>query len=352
MAWSWLPITPYLLLVAAAPAAGRTVEIAVVADTESADRLKRTLVELLGRLQIAVRFSRIEEVDLGRVSAGAANQDPLVARVWLDAQEGPQHPATAGLYVLDPVAGRMLVRQIPLPQGLDELAREQIAHVIADAVGAVLEGREVGAPLEEVRPFLPTGSGRSTGPAAPDFGRRSLELGAGLLYEVQRFSDGQALTKGPGLLVGVMSRGAWAALGGVLLAEARETVDVAGDRVGLRLAQVHLRALATVDLPLTKRLSLFTGLGAAAEIVRMEPSSSEAGVELTPARRRVSLAISGLVGLSMRLSYFSFMAAGTADGPPRTRYVVERAAGRDSLLSTSPVRPGIMVAVTLNMDGP
>src|SRR5436189_68309 len=62
------------------------------------------------------------------------------ARVWIDARD----PARTTLYLADGAWERVLVRTVATPQALDEVAREEIGHIVQDAVAALRAGLHIG----------------------------------------------------------------------------------------------------------------------------------------------------------------------------------------------------------------
>ncbi len=323
----------------------QSVELVVSADSESAVRLEGVLTELLGRIRITLTVHRVDKLDTRQIFTTPAADAHIIARVWIDATDGTQ----ANVYLLDPPSARLLVRQVPMADGLDELAREQVAHIIGDAVGALRAGRSVGLPVEDVRASLamPAAS-PSTGPISPV---RQLVWEAGIMYELQGFSS-VAAPHGFGAMVGAMNRGPTLSLGGTVVVVSRAKIEADNERVRLGLAPLDFRLIGTLELPLRGRLSLAAGLGAVIDVIQIRPATELPAVQLAKARSRVAILATGFVGLSWRLRRFSLLAAVVADGgPSSTRYYVETGDGRETLVDGWPVRPGVFLALKYGGGG-
>ncbi len=70
---------------------------------------------------------------------------PSLARVLLDFTVTGQ----ATLFLIDPPRGRVYVRRMALPHGLDAVARASVRFVIEQSIDAILEGREIGVSRDE-----------------------------------------------------------------------------------------------------------------------------------------------------------------------------------------------------------
>ena len=126
-----------------------------------------------------------------------------------EASPEPEEPA-AVVYLVDGSWDRVLVRTVPLDEGLDEVARQELAEILAAGVEGILAGAAPGRPREEVRrdlgievpapppPESPPIEAPPVPPAEPTFGDRfSLALGAA--YEPEGFAGGSIVAHGFGL---------------------------------------------------------------------------------------------------------------------------------------------------------
>jgi hypothetical protein len=250
------------------PEGARRVDLHIAALEPQADAMEKVARELLGRLDVDVRVTRIPRLDLRVVVTPQPDADPAVARVWIDLMgEGP-----ATLYVVDAPWERVLVRH--LPPASDEVLREAVGHILETAVDALLRGGHLGVereklalvaqPAAEAPPLLP--------PRAPRPSPENLfygELGAS--YEAQLFGRGGVVRQGPeasvfaGIARGRIRPGVWASV------QYRFPVVVEDAPVGLRFDSVAVRALAVADVGLTNRLAMRLGVGGGLEFDRVTP---------------------------------------------------------------------------------
>ena len=92
-------------------------------------------------------------------------QDLLSQEPWADPQRATvwivmQHPQWVRLVFADPLIQRFLVRDIPLPQGLDDLGRETVAQVVESSMLSLREG-SVGMSRSDVKTMFPPSSSGS-----------------------------------------------------------------------------------------------------------------------------------------------------------------------------------------------
>src|SRR4051794_15777432 len=111
----------------------RHVEIKMVAANESWPALQAVLSELLSRLQVTVHYTSIASVDAHQILNEHSEDAPSVARIWIDMRD----PTRVTLYLTGAREERVLVRHVPLLTRLDEVAREEIAHIVEATVEAL-----------------------------------------------------------------------------------------------------------------------------------------------------------------------------------------------------------------------
>ena len=98
----------------------RHVEIKMVARQE--DRaLVAVLSELLDRLQGTTTYAPVPDLETEEMWTPHPNSPGAVARAWIDLRE----PKVVTLYLTGDGQDRVLIRQVPLPTNLDEVAREE-----------------------------------------------------------------------------------------------------------------------------------------------------------------------------------------------------------------------------------
>jgi hypothetical protein len=319
---------------AATPAAAVALEVAA-ADARDGDALAQVARELLGRLSVEVRASTVAHVDLAAVVApprelGAA--EPLLARVWIDWRA----PGRATLYLRDARRDRVLVRQVERPEGGEELAREELGHILETACEGLLAGGEVGEPRAGVAPrLLPPSATAEAAPASPADGPSRLRLA--LLYEAGTLAPEAPLTHGPeaSIVVGLGAPRAWR-LAAWSTAQLRLPVHAADETgAGVELEAVAWRALLALERPLSPRATGRAGLGGGVDVVRARPEASSPDVAvLAPAFTRAFAVGRAALALDLRLARRTWLVATLAADVDVTgqRYTFARGGGGDELV--------------------
>lgn len=333
------------------PSQARSVHVRIAAADEERVQLERVLLELMQRLSV-----ELEVTDAGvRAPAGAA----YVARAFIDLRDSSE----AALYVHDPARDRVLERRVTRTQGGQELLREELGHMVLAAVEALLAGADVGAPSAEVPEAAahvvpapsPTPAPINVPPPSVQDGEPDTEkstpawsVRGAILYEIQGLGHGPGVAHGPVIAADIGLPWSWP-LGLMLSAQYRFPFEIEPDPVGMRTQTFALRALPVAQLPLSAVSALRFGLGAGADVTRIEPERSGDRFE-TSARRTLVLAVGrALAGVDLRLSpVLSLRAAVAADiDLDRARYVLE-SDGRESTI-TEPwrVRPALWLGAAL-----
>ena len=114
----------------AAPAAPRPANVTLIGLNSAGGGVREVVAELLSREGFSVSWS---ERDSSRPQdfLDRNGEKALAAMdVWIDLSS----PSEAHLYFRDAQANRFFIRSLPLGQGIDELAKEEIGHVVASAV--------------------------------------------------------------------------------------------------------------------------------------------------------------------------------------------------------------------------
>lgn len=255
--------------------APRHAEVTFVAPTDDVQGLEIVLGELLARLEVSVRFMRVPNVDTRQILVEHATDVPAVARAWIDLRDS----ARVTMFLSGAHQDRLLIRQVPLVNRVDEIARQEIAHIVEATVDALLVGGRIGVVTEEGlgAKALPPSTGR-----VPQPGPR-LDLGVG--YEAAGWSLKYGPLHGPAMYLGLML-GSGSLKGGLLLSgqfrlsstvnskdSAQPPPELSGT-VFARLDQGSVRALAFVAAPVGKRWTFQGGLGGGIDWIRFSPSTS------------------------------------------------------------------------------
>jgi hypothetical protein len=215
-------------------------EITLVGETEASASVKEVVVELLARDRASVVWitrKQFQPRDIfdRRVTWGVA--------AWIDLSAS----AEARLYFRDASADRFFIRALPLARGIDEIAKEEIAHIVSNAVSALHQGSGETLTRSEAREalHLRPASEEEPEPAAPSLPLRftlaalaGAQLLAADLPVVAKGALSFALTRGPAWNRVGGSFGAWLDLGYQLPGHYRGTavgadVQAFGARVGM-----------------------------------------------------------------------------------------------------------------------
>jgi hypothetical protein len=342
------PAAPAAPAAAPTPAPAREVVLEIAAeDARDGDALAQVARELLGRLGVGVRAALVSRVELAAVVASpppGTVPDAHLARVWIDWRT----PGRATLYLLDARRDRVLVRQVERPAGGEELAREELGHILETACEGLLAGGEVGEPRAGMAPLLapPAPAPPAAGaPAAGGEGRS--RLSAAVLYEAAALAPEAPLTHGPeaSLFLDVRPGAARArpwAYGAWATAQLRLPVRADdGGGAGVELQAFALRALLAIERGLSARAVARAGLGGGVDVVhaRPEASPSDAAV-LAPAFTRAFAVGRAAVALDLRLARWTWLVACVAADVDVTgqRYAFARGGGGEDLV----VRPWVV----------
>lgn len=308
--------------------------------------LRAALRDLLDRVGVAATFFETPRVTLDAVLSQPARGD-LAARVWIDLPA----PAQARLFVLDAAGDRVFVRSFALDHGLDEVARETLAHVVADAVDALAHGAVIGVHRDTLRPVTPPPPPPPS-PAAPAAPARTVPLPRGWRAHVMAL--GEAQLRGPALAAGASASlgvswpvGAWRfgarATGRYAVAASFETAPFA-----LRTSEVALRAMAFAQGPRWGRLALEGALGAGVDLVAVSAfTASDAQWVATPAPLFAApVARAELVARVALGGAFALVAGAAVEAElSASRYVATRDGAAQPVLAPWPLRPSLTLGV-------
>jgi hypothetical protein len=327
----------------AAPEVVLEVAAAQAADSEAIAQVAR---ELLGRLSVQVRAAQVRKIDLAAIATapvapppGATGGDAPLARVWIDWMT----PGRATLYLLDARRDRLLVRQVERPAGGEELAREELGHILETACEGLLAGSEVGVPRAGVVPLLVPPAPRppvavTSPPPAPEPARWQLAV----LYEAATLAPQARLTHGPMLSLLASTRAAGPRLGLWGTAQLRLPVRADDETVGVSLQTGALRLLAAYEHPLSERAAVRVGVGGGADVVRATPEAPMPDRAVLESPRTMAFPVGrAALGLQLQLSrYVGLVGALAADvDVTGQRYVFRRASGEAAVLTPWLVRP-------------
>jgi hypothetical protein len=375
---SFLLATP----ASAGPKRGERVEV-VTAGPE-AKELEDVLRELVGYLPVKPHYARVDTVDAREVLTPPPSPAPALARVWIDLS----NPQRATVFIVDGPWERVLVRHIPLKSGVDEVAREQIAHVVSAAIDALANGAEIGLTREEVKRSLfgkdeeatpplkeepppPRHERRHPAPGssapAEDYSTRDVydwsgpaldapPLDLGLYYEVESWSGDALFVHGPAAALHSAFTRALSGPGIWVSAQYRFAVTVDRPPIGVRLHTGGLRALGTYDFPLAPGTRLRTGAGLGVDVVDIEPRLIEAGGNARPTQERTTFVplARAAVALQQRLLERTNLTVAFALDVElsNARYTVDQNGSANEVFDPWTLRPAIFLGVSSYVISP
>jgi hypothetical protein len=138
-------------------------EIVLVGVIENAARLGFELGELLSAQGIVARFRQRLTLSEQELVAQQKPGDPSRCTVWILSPKS----TTARLVFADQAHERFLIRDIPLPQGMDDVGRESVEQVIESCFLALLQGATAISRTEVQAAMGPYVEGVPEAPPAP-----------------------------------------------------------------------------------------------------------------------------------------------------------------------------------------
>jgi len=332
----------------------RYITAVMVGPERESGELEKVFVELLGRLNVTLAAVRADAFDVRTVVTPKGQSDEaLLARVWIDLRSSRE----ASLYLADRAWERVLIRTVPVQSTDDEVAREQLGHILQAAAETLLAGGLVGRPRDEVQkelgvapppppppaplPKPPPAPPKQEPPPEPEASiAPTLWLGAG--WELWAFSTPERVTHGPYLRTELeFLDGPWRPGGAVSVAyhlpivTSDQPIDVRIDALAIRLRA----QLARVLLP---ELHLRAALGGGIDLVHLDPRSEIVSAEPSP-QRWTRVPVMG-TSLGIRWLAIPSLAVETALGLEvtliDTRYIITVRDQKRLALDPWTVRPG------------
>ena len=293
-----------------------------------------------------IRWSRAPQIDAGAILERPALADAgEPARVWIDGSRSDRLRVTFVNWTTE----RFLVRDIPLPDGLNEVALETVAQVIESSVAALLAGAPVGMTREEMatelRPPPPPPIADLPPPAASLEARWEPRIGA--FYAAQAFASEVPVEHGPGLLVHLdRAHERWIA-GAWVSAQYQLPERVQSPLAGARLDTLALRGGAEVARSLGERWAVGARIGGGVDAVHIAPRSGSSATSATLTADRFSWTYAlhlALVATVRASRHVALSVAAVVDLDVNERhYDVSVDGALTRVATTWPVRPGVLV---------
>lgn len=325
------------------------VEVSVAATDGEAAALEIVLRDLLSTTGLEITIAHVSSIDPRSVVEPPKTFAPGVARVFVDVDG-----KVARVYLVDAAWARVLLRRIPLPKGLDEIAREQIGHIVASSIDALAAGATIGITRDEARTELGVKEKPLPPPAAPPppipipkpkpGPSPTASLGVG--YEGAAWSNALASHA----LDAQLSLRLPNALTFSLTGLARLPITVEHRAVGLRIDAWGVRAEAGWSPLVGSRMRFLALVGGGFDHLRIEPRAegSALGSAVRDAWNPVLRASLGLetqisTAVSGRLAFFV-----EGDLAQRTYVVVTDTGADETVVEPFRIRPGIALTIATN----
>jgi hypothetical protein len=336
---------------------GSVILLTVAAPPSDAEKLEAVAKELLERLEMQVELRRVERIDVAEVRQPLRGGPAYFARVWIAFAKSGR----ARLYLEHAARDRVLVRDVEADAHNPELVREELGHILQNAVEGLKAGEEIGAPRGEA--LKEAGDGEmppETPPPSkpkpePEPEPEHLESRArswrfGPRYELVWLGDGQRFEDGPGAVFGAIFPTASRVWGLELAGFFRRPLKIEQQPVGARLQSLALDALITFEIWRGPSALFRLGAGAEADLVRVSPFAA-AGQDVELAKSRWLKVALGRVAFTYAHDLGRFMdvevTLGAELDPGRTRYVFQQTGGATDVLSPWPVRPLVSLGATV-----
>jgi hypothetical protein len=332
-----------------------SVEIAIAAaPPDAATAVREDLEDLLARRGVTARYRRLSAVDRDEVLRPSSESPCALACIWIDL--GVATVGRALVYISATASDQVVVRSLPLPSGVDEVAREEVSHIVASSVEAL----QAGLPLPVVAERADAAIAKTTRPTpprapvvAPVAGVwASAGLGAGAAHEGS--STFALPTASLSLLVGLAHRRAapalWLSLGAF-------SSDASSDDVTLRLRGGELAALASAGTAVGKRAVARLGFGPGLELRQATPAlasgGATSGVTLDDARVDPTFFVRAAARFEVRLfDRVGLFASAACDARVVSRrYTIDHDGVTQAMFEPDVLRPSILLGVDAYLTG-
>ncbi len=335
------------------------VEIAIAAASpEAAKAVREDLEDLLAREGIAARYRSLAAVDRDEVLRPSSESPCALACIWIDL--GVATSGRAFVYISATASEQVVIRSLSLPSGVDEVAREEVSHIVASSVEALEAGRPLPAVAErddresrENRTIDKT-TRAPTSPATPVAPGLWVAAGLGAGAAHEGASELALPTASVSLLLGSEGRrGApalWLTLGAF-------SSDATSDPVALHFRGGELAALAAVGTRVGARAFARVGLGPGLELRQATPTfstgASTSGVQLDDARVDPTLFVRAAARFEVRLfGRVGLFASAACDARVVSRrYTVDRDGVTQAMFQPDFLRPSVLLGVDTTLAG-
>jgi hypothetical protein len=338
------------------PAAGGPgVEITLAAPSpEAAVAVREDLEELLARHGVTARYRRVAAVDRQEVLRPSAESPCALACIWIDL--GGSVAGRAFVYISATASDQVVIRSLPLPSGVDEVAREEVSHIVASSVEALQAGRPLpsAASPTDAAVAKTTRAPPPPTPAAPAATGLWIAAGLGAGAAHEGAQELALPTAGLSLLLGPEGRRGSPAL---WLTVGAFSSDASSDPVAVRFRGGELAALAAVGTSVGARGFARVGLGPGLELRQATPALSGAGatsgVQLDDPRIDPTFFVRAAARFEVRLfGRVGLFASAACDARVVSeRYTVNHDGVTEGMFQPDFLRPSVLIGVDATLAG-
>lgn len=304
------------------------------------------IAELLQRQGIVVSWATQQSFQPQALFTVPAQGDPVGIAVWIDLAA----PTETRLYFRDAGCEWFVIRSLSIPaqRGFDEMAKEEVGHVVASAVVALGAGSGKALTRSEAESALQPE--QKPNPVAPTnvVSAPGARLALSAFATLQAFSHSQLASESLGLAFeigrgprwgpGVRPLGAWLDLGYQVPATYEEAT------FGVDLRPLSLRAGLLWNIEQLAWVRFVAGLGGGVDVVTYQPHGDSRVFNASPEGRFLVPAAAVWSGLDLRLrEHIALTLRALADvALVRVHYDVGNGGGQSTrVLVPYGIRPGI-----------
>jgi hypothetical protein len=340
--WALLAIGPVPSPGAEPPRASE-VQIRFAGTSAQVTAVERALNELLDRDGLHASVTLETALDPVEVMARHADDERLLARVAVDMSDR----GVSSIVLVDTRLQRVLVRRVPTNPGVDQVAAEEVAHIVASSLRALSEGASIGVERAEAMAVLaiarPVAEPRL--PFSPPPSAQRWELALGAAGGAATWSENEVTV--PAIAASLIAHRTEARWGGELSLDF-STFVVRADPVSLRLTGGDAALQATFFWG----THVTVAAGPGVELIQVAPgwsSGAAGGAALAAAHWRMV----PLFRLSLRIQQrirgpWTFFGTLMADALLNdVRYTADRQGETQSLLDPWRVRPAALLGALM-----
>lgn len=321
-------------------------DIALVGPDPVVARAQSVVVELLERENVFVSTSRVDHIRPEAVLAAQAPSERRPVGAWIDVGSTRE----VLLYFRDASGQRFVLRKLALENGLDEVAIEEIGHIVKSVVLALAAGDEPALTIVQARAILQPAQHEAPKPIAPRT-THPLVAEVGVNLVAQLFSPEISLAPRLDLRLALLSEHDWGPpgpIGGWLAVGYGQTPQYQSPTIDLDLATVAARIGAVWEPWRSARVLARIGIGGGFDLVDFTPHPSSSGVAPSAAGRFLTPVGTVVADLTLTvLGPLAFGAGAEVDFYlADVHYDLQRADGRVRIVVPYRVRPGLMFTIS------